>query len=124
VAPERLSFPGFRGLLADLRCPLVAIDEAHCISEWGHDFRPEYLEIGGLLGDLPEARALACTATATPVVRDEILPRRGLPAETPQLVQGFARPNLSLRVAVVAGKRSRPALVDGPLADALGKPGP
>ena len=123
VAPERLSFPGFRGLLADLRCPLVAIDEAHCISEWGHDFRPEYLEIGSLLGDLPEARALACTATATPVVRDEILARLGLPAETPQLVQGFARPNLSLRVAEVEGKRSRSALVDGAVAEALGKPG-
>jgi len=123
VAPERLSFPGFRGLLADLRCPLVAIDEAHCISEWGHDFRPEYLEIGSLLGDLPEARALACTATATPVVRDEILARLGLPAETPQLVQGFARPNLSLRVAEVEGKRSRSALVDGAVAEALGRPG-
>ena len=123
VAPERLSFPGFRGLLADLRCPLVAIDEAHCISEWGHDFRPEYLEIGGLLGDLPEARVLACTATATPVVRDEILARLGLPADTPQLVQGFARPNLSLRVAEVEGKRSRSALVDGAVAEALGRPG-
>ena len=123
VAPERLSFPGFRGLLADLRCPLVAVDEAHCISEWGHDFRPEYLEIGGLLGDLPEARALACTATATPVVRDEILARLGLPAETPQLVQGFARPNLSLRVAEAEGKRSRSALVDGAVTEALGKPG-
>jgi len=123
VAPERLSFPGFRGLLADLRCPLVAVDEAHCISEWGHDFRPEYLDIGGLLGDLPEARALACTATATPVVRDEILARLGLPAETPQLVQGFARPNLSLRVAEVEGKRSRSALVDGAVTEALGKPG-
>jgi len=123
VAPERLGFPGFRGLLADLRCPLVAIDEAHCISEWGHDFRPEYLEIGGLLGELPEARALACTATATPVVRDEILARLRLPADTPQLVQGFARPNLSLRVAEVESKRSRSALVDGAVAEALGRPG-
>jgi ATP-dependent DNA helicase RecQ len=123
VAPERLGFPGFRSLLTDLRCPLVAIDEAHCISEWGHDFRPEYLEIGALLGDLPDARVLACTATATPVVRDEILARLGLAADTPQVVQGFARPNLSLRAAEVEGKRTRATLVDGAIAEALGAPG-
>ena len=97
VAPERLGFPGFRALVRELDCPLVAVDEAHCISAWGHDFRPEYLEIGGLLGELPRARVLACTATATPVVRDEILARLNLPADTPQLVRGFARPNLGLR---------------------------
>jgi ATP-dependent DNA helicase RecQ len=97
VAPERLGFPGFRGLLRDLAVPLVAVDEAHCISEWGHDFRPDYLEIGALLSDLPSARVLACTATATPVVRDEIIARLGLPADTPQHVRGFARPNLRLR---------------------------
>ena len=58
VAPERLAFPGFRGLLREIECPLVAIDEAHCISEWGHDFRPEYLQIGALLGEMPpRARA-------------------------------------------------------------------
>jgi ATP-dependent DNA helicase RecQ len=79
VAPERLGFPGFRALARELDCPLVAVDEAHCISEWGHDFRPEYLEIGGLLAELPRARVLACTATATPVVRDEILARLNLP---------------------------------------------
>ena len=123
VAPERLGFPGFRGLLAELACPLVAIDEAHCISEWGHDFRPEYLEIGALLREVPGARVLACTATATPVVRDEILSRLGLPADTPQLVQGFARPNLSLRVAEVEGRRARAGLVDAALAEALGRPG-
>src|SRR6266498_611675 len=109
VAPERLTFPGFRGLLRDLDCPLVAVDEAHCISEWGHDFRPEYLEIGGVLAELASSRVLACTATATPVVRDEILARLGLPPDTPQLVRGFARPNLSLRAAEIAGGREREA---------------
>ena len=106
AAPERIVFPGFRGLLKSAEIPLVAIDEAHCISEWGHDFRPEYLEIGGLLADLPKARVLACTATATPVVRDEILSRLGLPADTPQHVNGFARPNLKLRAAEVEGAPS------------------
>ena len=91
VAPERLAFPGFRGLIGEIDCPLVAIDEAHCISEWGHDFRPEYLTIGALLADLPRARVLACTATATPIVRDEILARLGLAPDTPQIVRGFAR---------------------------------
>jgi ATP-dependent DNA helicase RecQ len=123
VAPERLVFPGFRGLLRELDCPLVAIDEAHCISEWGHDFRPEYLEIGAVLGDLPRARVLACTATATPIVRDEILARLGLPADTPQIVRGFARPNLALRAMDIAGRRERESLVDGALAEALGGPG-
>ena len=103
--------------------PLVAIDEAHCISEWGHDFRPEYLEIGGLLAELPAARVLACTATATPVVRDEILGRLGLPADTPQHVRGFARPNLRLRAVEVEDARERQARVDALLGEALGTPG-
>jgi ATP-dependent DNA helicase RecQ len=123
VAPERLVFPGFRSLLQEIDCPLVAIDEAHCISEWGHDFRPEYLEIGAVLGDLPRARVLACTATATPIVRDEILARLGLPPDTPQIVHGFARPNLALRAAEIGGRRERESLVDGALAEALGHPG-
>ncbi|MGH0034793.1 MAG: RecQ family ATP-dependent DNA helicase [Myxococcota bacterium] len=123
AAPERLAMDGFRSLVRDLACPLVAIDEAHCISEWGHDFRPEYMQIGGLLRDLPGARVLACTATATPVVRDEILERLGLPADTPQLVRGFARPNLSLRAAEVVGARDRSGRVDAALAEALGEPG-
>jgi ATP-dependent DNA helicase RecQ len=123
VAPERLAFPGFRGLLQDLDCPLVAIDEAHCISEWGHDFRPDYMQIGGLLGDVPKARVLACTATATPVVRDEILERLGLPSDTPQLVRGFARPNLALCARDTGSRRERDQSVDVVLADALGEPG-
>jgi ATP-dependent DNA helicase RecQ len=123
AAPERLGFAGFRSMLKGLDCPLIAIDEAHCISEWGHDFRPEYLEIGKLLEDFPQSRVLACTATATPVVRDEILERLALPAETPQLIYGFARPNLSLRVREVQQKRERERCIDAALEEALGSPG-
>jgi ATP-dependent DNA helicase RecQ len=123
VAPERLTFPGFRGLLADLDCPIVAVDEAHCISEWGHDFRPEYLEIGALIAGLPAACVLACTATATPVVRDEIVARMGLPPDTPQIVRGFARPNLSLRALEIESPRDGRRAVDGALREALGGPG-
>jgi ATP-dependent DNA helicase RecQ len=123
VAPERLAFPGFRAMLRELDVPLVAVDEAHCISEWGHDFRPEYLGIGSVIGDFPGARVLACTATATPIVRDEILARLGLPPDTPQMVRGFARPNLALRAEEVDGRRERERLVDGALAEALRGPG-
>jgi ATP-dependent DNA helicase RecQ len=123
VAPERLAFGGFRGLLADLDCRLVAIDEAHCISEWGHDFRPEYMQIGAMLAELSPAHVLACTATATPVVRDEIIERLGLPGDTPQLVRGFARPNLALRAREVLSKKERNATVDAALLEAIGEPG-
>ncbi|MCR9093973.1 MAG: ATP-dependent DNA helicase [bacterium] len=123
VAPERLVFPRFREILRRLEVPLFAIDEAHCISEWGHDFRPEYLEIGHVLKEHPGARVLACTATATPFVRDEILVRLGLPAETPQLVRGFARPNLALRVLEVERTAERRRTVDGVLHETLGAPG-
>ncbi len=123
VAPERLAFPGFRGLARDLDCPLVAVDEAHCISEWGHDFRPEYLQIGDLVADLSSARVLACTATATPIVRDEILARLGLPADTPQLVRGFARPNLGLRVRDTRSAAEVTRAVDETLREAIGAPG-
>jgi ATP-dependent DNA helicase RecQ len=122
VAPERLTSGAFREALGRVECPLVAIDEAHCISEWGHDFRPEYMQIGALLAALPAARVLACTATATPIVRDEILGRLGLAPDTPQLVRGFARPNLALRAVEVGGARDRTAAVDAALAETLGKP--
>jgi len=120
AAPERLVTPGVRELLRDLACPLLAIDEAHCISEWGHDFRPEYLELGALLKELPRARVLACTATATPVVRDEILARLGLDPGTPQILRGFARPNLMLRAREVGGARERERALEAALAEALG----
>ncbi|HEX2677545.1 MAG TPA: RecQ family ATP-dependent DNA helicase, partial [Polyangiales bacterium] len=122
VAPERLTSNYFRRLLPSLSCPLVAIDEAHCISEWGHDFRPEYMQIGNLLSALPNARVLACTATATPIVRDEIVTRLGLGAEMPQIVHGFARPNLVLRAAETVGAKDRELRVDELLQEAIGEP--
>ena len=123
VAPERLAFPGFRNVARDIECPLLAIDEAHCISEWGHDFRPDYLQIGDLVADLQTARVLACTATATPVVRDEIIARLGLPASTPQVIQGFARPNLGLRVRDIRGAAECARVVDATLLEAIGTAG-
>ena len=123
VAPERFAVPDFAPLLAAIDCPLVAIDEAHCISEWGHDFRPDYLQIGRVLEIFPKARVLACTATATPVVRDEIIERLGLPADTRQLIHGFARPNLALRVKEVSSQAQRNGWVDDVLAETLEKPG-
>jgi ATP-dependent DNA helicase RecQ len=123
AAPERLAFPGFRAMLSRLEISLVAIDEAHCISEWGHDFRPEYLQLGDLLAELLPPRIMACTATATPVVRDEILARLGLPPDTPQIVHGFARPNLVLRVGELRYSKEREAQVDAMLVEALGGPG-
>jgi ATP-dependent DNA helicase RecQ len=120
AAPERLSLPGFRRLIESLDCPLIAVDEAHCISEWGHDFRPEYMQIGDLLKRMPDARVLACTATATPVVRDEIIARLGLGAGTQQIVSGFARPNLALSAREVKSRRERDRYVDALLDGALG----
>lgn len=126
VAPERLTFGGFRGLLQRMRIPLVAIDEAHCISEWGHDFRPEYMQIGDFLGaqlrHAPDTRVLACTATATPVVRDEIMAKLALGPKTRQIVRGFARPNLRLSAAEAGGTRDRQRRVDAMLSQALGAP--
>ena len=122
VAPERLPYPGFQEMARDLAPPLIAIDEAHCISHWGHDFRRDYLEIGGFLKRFPDAMVLACTATATPAVRDDIVTQLGLGADTPQILRGFARPNLSLRVVNVDSAADLHAGVDDALAEALGAP--
>jgi len=97
VAPERLANEGFRRRLRGVPIALAAIDEAHCISEWGHNFRPEYLKLARLLKRMGVGRVLALTATATPEVAKDI--RRGFGVKKADHVQlSFHRPNLELKV--------------------------
>ncbi len=98
VAPERLQAPGFLEMCRHISIPLVAVDEAHCISQWGQDFRPSYLKIPEFVASLPVRPILgAFTATATPNVREDIL--NNLKLQTPVVVTtGFDRPNLSFSV--------------------------
>ncbi|MBX7191926.1 MAG: ATP-dependent DNA helicase [Sandaracinaceae bacterium] len=120
VAPERLANDALLARLAALRPPLVAVDEAHCISQWGHDFRPDYLALGRVLEALRPPRVLACTATATPAVRDEILERLGLRDKDAAVVlRGFARPNLHLSSFEIDGASTRKKAVLGSLRTAL-----
>src|SRR5688572_27883147 len=72
VAPERFKQPGFVDRLRDVRVALFVVDEAHCISEWGHDFRPDYAKLGEVIADLKPPRIACLTATATREVRDDI----------------------------------------------------
>ena len=123
LAPERIAFDGTLQMLRELAPPLVAIDEAHCISHWGHDFRPHYLELKGVLEALAPRHVLACTATATPLVRDEIVRLLGLPAEdTAVFVRGFARPNLHLAVLEIDGPQQRRRVAVSELRRRLGDP--
>lgn len=97
VAPERLAMSGFRGFLRTLNINLIAIDEAHCISEWGHEFRPDYRNLKLLRGDFPNVPVIALTATATERVRQDIIDQLGL-AKGKSYVSSFNRPNLSYEV--------------------------
>jgi ATP-dependent DNA helicase RecQ len=97
VAPERLMLPGFLDRLDSWSVAQVAIDEAHCISEWGHDFRPEYRQLAELRDRLPGVPMMALTATATERVREDIVQHLGL-HEPRCYVASFNRPNLSYRV--------------------------
>jgi ATP-dependent DNA helicase RecQ len=113
VAPERFNNERFLGQLARTRISLFAVDEAHCISEWGHNFRPDYLKLAAIARDLRVERVLALTATATPAVVADVCAGFGIPPEA-AIVTGFYRPNLELRTHAM-GDRER----DGALLDAL-----
>ncbi len=107
VAPERLTRPDTVSLLRDAQVRLLAIDEAHCVSQWGHDFRPEYLELGRIRAELGGVRTVALTATADAPTRNDIVEK--LFAARPRVfVRSFDRPNLRL---AMAAKTSTPRQV-------------
>jgi superfamily II DNA helicase RecQ len=101
IAPERLRVPGFPEMLAKRKLALIAIDEAHCISQWGHDFRPDYRMLGqhlpGLRSGDNEAPVIALTATATPAVQADILAQLGM-VKPVKFIHGFRRENLAIEV--------------------------
>jgi ATP-dependent DNA helicase RecQ len=126
IAPERMRVPGFPEMLARRKPSLIAIDEAHCISAWGHDFRPDYRMLGDFLPALRPAPIIALTATATPAVQKDIVTQ--LQLEQPKLfIHGFRRENLSIEVMELSkpqrlafttdflnDKTRRPAIVYAP----------
>ena len=109
LAPERLSSPGTVELLQRGRIALFAIDEAHCVSQWGHDFRPDYLRLGALAERWPDVPRIALTATATPATHREITERLHLD-EARHFVASFDRPNIRYRI--VPKTKVRDQLVD------------
>ncbi|OLL29628.1 ATP-dependent DNA helicase RecQ [Burkholderia sp. SRS-W-2-2016] len=98
VAPERLMTPRFQELLERTRIGLFAIDEAHCVSQWGHDFRPEYIQLSVLHERFPNVPRIALTATADAITRDEIIQRLAL-EDARVFVSSFDRPNIRYRIA-------------------------
>ncbi len=111
VAPERFVNERFLAQLERARIALFAVDEAHCISEWGHNFRPDYLKLAVRARELGAERVLALTATATPAVVDDIRAGFGI-AEADSVVTGFYRPNLTLLTTPAAGDRREQLLIE------------
>jgi len=123
-SPERFASNFFLDAIAQRRIDLMAVDEAHCVSEWGHDFRPDYLRLPEVAERLGRPPVMACTATATKAVAAEIVSRFGL-REPLQVRSGFDRPNLSFDVVGLEGKGSkarRLALLEAGLADPENRP--
>jgi DNA topoisomerase-3 len=115
IAPERLRVNGFIEMLAKRKPALIAIDEAHCISQWGHDFRPDYRLLGGYLPMLRPAPVIALTATATAVVQRDIRDQLSL-ADPASFIHGFRRLNIAIEV-VETNPSQRPELARDLLAD-------
>src|SRR5215212_3574368 len=112
IAPERFRSSRFNAALQQIPISLFAVDEAHCISTWGHDFRPDYLRLRNVIKSLNKVQTLALTATATPYVRSDIIQQLGL--DRPQtFVSGFDRPNLSIEVAHTQREREKITRIRG-----------
>ncbi len=109
VAPERFASAGFQTFLSDVAVCLIAVDEAHCISEWGHDFRPDYRNLGVIKNLFPQTPLIALTATATLKVRRDILEHLNIP-KARVFVSSFHRENLHIRI--IEKKKAFPKLVD------------
>lgn len=123
-APERFASNVFLEALSHRTVDLVAVDEAHCVSEWGHDFRPDYLRLPEVVERLGRPTVMACTATATRPVAAEIASRFGM-RDPLQVRSGFDRPNLSFDVVALEGKGSkarRQAVLEAGLADPANRP--
>ena len=118
VAPERFSSPGFLDRIRRARIGLFVVDEAHCVSQWGHDFRPDYFRLADAARWLGAQAILASTATATPQVAADIVGRLGL-RDPVRVATGFDRPNLSFAVVSCANKQA----VHRGIAAALAEPG-
>jgi len=99
IAPERLRVPGFPEMLARRKPTLIAVDEAHCISQWGHDFRPDYRMLGARLPLLRPAPVMALTATATPAVQDDIVTELALSSPL-RFIHGFRRTNIGVEIVM------------------------
>jgi len=120
IAPERLKVPGFPEMLAKRRLSLIAVDEAHCISNWGHDFRTEYRMLGQRLPMFRPTPVIAMTATATPLVQDDIARQLALGSES-RFIHGFRRSNIGIEV-IEAGVGERAGIVRDALAMSARRP--
>ena len=111
VAPERFSSPGFVDRIRDARVGLFVVDEAHCVSQWGHDFRPDYFRLADAARYVGARSLMASTATATPQVAADVVRRLGL-RDPLRVATGFDRPNLAFAVARPAPHEKRPLIVE------------
>ena len=116
IAPERLNSNEFIGILKTCKISLVAIDEAHCISQWGHDFRPSYMKIKGFIEELSAGSVrtfpvVGLTATATKKVRTDIVDRLGL-TKYKSFISGFDRKNICIVIREISAKEEKQKKVE------------